>query len=106
MRATLAALVCCATAAAAEEQPPLVAVLEFHNDVPGIDPKTNRDGNYLADVARTRAAASGLRVMTRENLVVLLRATGSTPADCIDKCEIETGRLLGADYVVSGTLIR
>jgi hypothetical protein len=44
--------------------------------------------------------------MTRENLVVLLETTGRSVADCVDKCEIETGRMVGADFVLSGTIIR
>ena len=85
---------------------PLVAVLEFRNDVPGIDAKTNRDGSYLADVARTAAVEAGLRVMTRENVVVLLEANHRSLADCVGKCEIETARLLGASYVVTGALLQ
>jgi TolB-like protein len=106
MLAALAA--CLAGVAAAGEQPaaPLVAILEFHNQVPGIDPKTNHDGSYLADVARTAAAEAGLRVMTRENVLVLLQANGRSMSDCVDKCEIDTARLLGASYVVTGTIIK
>ena len=85
---------------------PLVAVLEFRNVVPGADAKTNHDGSYLADVARTAAAEAGLKVMTRENVVVLLEANHRSLADCVGKCEIETARLLGASYVVTGALLQ
>ena len=92
--------------AAVPAQTPLLAVLEFHNEVPGIDRETDRNGDYLADVARTVVAARDLRVMTRENLVILLGTTGRSVSDCVDKCEIETGRLIGADFVLSGTIVR
>src|SRR5437899_5727319 len=85
---------------------PLVAVLEFRNDIPAVDRTTNREGNYLADVARTVAVEAGLRVMTRENVVVLLDANHRSLSDCAGKCEIETARLLGASYVVTGLLLK
>src|SRR5207302_41500 len=56
--------------------------------------------------ARGAIAARSLRVMTRENLVVLLVNSGRSVSDCIDKCEIETGRLVGADFVLSGVILR
>jgi TolB-like protein len=92
--------------AARAAEAPLVAVLEFRNEVPGIDKKTDRNGDYLADVARSALAARRLGVMTRENLVVLLRSSGSSVSDCIDKCEIETGRLVGAEFVLSGSMVQ
>jgi hypothetical protein len=45
-------------------------------------------------------------VMTRENTEILLNATGKTLADCLGECEVETGRKLGVDYVVSGRITR
>src|SRR4051794_30252754 len=92
--------------AAGAAEPPLLAVLEFRNEVPGVDRKVDRDGGYLADVARSVLAGHRLRVMTRENLVVLLGSSGRSVADCIDTCEIETGRMVGADYVLSGNILR
>jgi hypothetical protein len=41
-------------------------------------------------------------VVSRENLVVLLQASGKTIEQCEGECEVETGRLVGADLVVSG----
>src|SRR5438132_6475997 len=99
-------LVALLAAGGARAESPLVAVLEFRNDVPGIDRQTDRNGDYLADVARGAMAARNLRVMTRENLVILLATSGKSVADCVDKCEVETGRLVGADFVLSGTILR
>jgi hypothetical protein len=44
--------------------------------------------------------------MTRENVIVLLGAAGKSLADCEGECEVDTGRRLGADYVVSGDLLK
>ncbi len=44
-------------------------------------------------------------VMTRENILALLPPDVDLAA-CVGRCEIETGRNIGADYVVSGRIIR
>ena len=82
----------------------LVAVLEFRNKVKGGEV----DAGYLADVVRTAAldAAPGVRVMTRENMVVLLQSTGKKLEECEGECEVDTGRRLGADLVVSGEALK
>ena len=51
-------------------------------------------------------AAPRLAVMTRENLLVLLQASGKDLAECEGECEVDTGRRIGADAVVSGDLLR
>ena len=57
-----------------------------------------------ARVSRTAALRAGpsLNVVSRENLVVLLQASGKTMEQCEGECDVETGRLVGADLVVSG----
>jgi hypothetical protein len=45
-------------------------------------------------------------VITRENLIVLLQATGKDLASCEGECEVDTGRRIGADLVVSGELLK
>ena len=59
---------------------------------------------YLTDRIRTAALRAGpsLNVVSRENLVVLLQASGKTMEQCEGECDVETGRLVGADLVVSG----
>lgn len=85
----------------------LVAVLEFHSKLEGAEKKAV-DAGYLADVVRSAALKSGghIEVITRENLVVLLKAAGKSIEDCEAECEVETGRKVGADLVVSGDLLR
>lgn len=65
---------------------------------------------YLTDLVRglaSRALPSERAcVLTRESLEPLLPA-GTTLAECADgACEVEIGRRVGADYVVSGELLR
>jgi TolB-like protein len=80
-----------------------IAVLEFTVGK-GID----LDRIYFSDKVRgaigTRAPK--LFVMTRESTDLLLQAAGRTAADCEGECEVETGRKLGADYVVSGRITK
>jgi formylglycine-generating enzyme required for sulfatase activity len=63
----------------------------------------------FADAVRGGAveglAGRGVQVMTRENMMVLLRAMGKK--DCAEgDCEVETARNIGADFVVSGSVVR
>src|SRR5438105_12616436 len=81
-----------------------LAVLEFKSKVE----EKGFDAGYFADKVRSTAleALPGVQVMTRENVVVLLEAQGKKLEDCEGECEVDTGRLLGADYVVTGELFR
>ena len=47
-----------------------------------------------------------LGVITRENLITLLQASGRDIAQCEGSCAVETARLIGADYVVAGDFSR
>jgi hypothetical protein len=59
---------------------------------------------YLTDRIRTAALRAGpsLYVGSRENLIALLQASGKTMEQCEGECDVETGRLVGADLVMSG----
>ena len=89
---------------AATAQPKLIAVLELQLKIKG----DQIDRGFFADRIRHAALQSmpGARVMTRENMEVLARAHGTDLAACEGQCEVDTGRTLGADYVVSGELSR
>jgi len=86
---------------------PLLAVLELRNKLEGEQRKAV-DAAYLTDVLRAAAleTAPRLRVMTHENVLVLLQASGKTLEDCEGECEVDIGRKLGADLVVSGDILR
>jgi formylglycine-generating enzyme required for sulfatase activity len=63
----------------------------------------------LADEARAGALAGlegrDVDVMTRENTAQLLKDMGAGASCSEGECEVETAKLIGADYVVSGNLV-
>src|SRR6059058_5901078 len=101
----LLALVAVSAPAFAEGK--MLSVLELHNKLAGAD-KSAVDAAYLSDRIRAEVldAKLGVKVMTRENMFVLLQAQGKSLENCEGECEVDTGRRLGADYVVSGDLLR
>src|SRR6266478_58581 len=123
MRSCFLLLIACACATAAPPPKPagetaatparepaatrIVSVLELRNkqqlrDGPGID------AGYVADRLRAEVLGAGIdaRVISRENMLVMLQAQGKQLADCEGECEVETGRRIGADLVVSGEILR
>lgn len=81
---------------------PRVAVLELQGELPA------NSMALLSDKVRAGVleATEGRQVvvMSRENMAVLAKDMG-LELDCIEgACEVETGRNIGADYVVSGSL--
>jgi hypothetical protein len=84
-----------------------LAVLELRNKLKGRDAEA-LDLGYFADLARGAAlrAVPSAQVMTRENLLVLLQSQGKKLEDCEGQCDVETGRMIGADLVVSGEALR
>ena len=85
---------------------PLVAVLDFQEIASGLAP---HEVELLADVARGESLdrlGTGYNIITRENLLDLLKAHGTNLEQCQGACETETGRLIGADYVVSGSIVK
>jgi hypothetical protein len=108
---------------AAAKQPPLIlpapqqerrqpiiangklAVLDFKSYTDVLKPE---DVRYFTDLVRGTMlkASPTLQVMTRENLLVLLQATGRDAATCEGECEVDTGRRIGADSVVSGEILK
>ena len=82
-----------------------LAVLDFQNYARDLRAE---DVRYFADVVRGASLkrAPGLDVITRENLLVLLQASGKDAAGCEGECEVETGRRIGADRVISGEVLK
>jgi hypothetical protein len=81
-----------------------VVVLELGNPAGLQDQETQ----YLSDLLRGAVSeTTGARyfVLTRENLLELL-PPGTSLAACVGTCEVETGRKVGADHVVSGEVVR
>ena len=118
MRICSVVLVACACATAAPPPPTaesvssrevsaprIVSVLELRSK---LREGAAIDAGYVADRLRAEVLSSGIdaRVVSRENMLVLLQAQGKQLADCEAECEVETGRRIGADLVVSGELVR
>jgi len=80
-----------------------LAVLEFTSD----GSVTDSELSFIADRVRGEAlrvlGSDHWKVMTRENMLVLLGANVDQLEACIGECEVETGRLLGAHRVVAGS---
>ena len=91
----------------ASEQAPaaqeFLAVLEI--DAPGVK-LTGEQLDAITDWVRgaARRALPQMTIMTRENVVTLLDANERTIEECVVDCEMEIGRLLGADYIVTGAV--
>lgn len=107
MTVRLVALLTLLSVAAPAAEQKRIAVLDFKNKLQGAE-RSSVDPAYFSDLVRGAAIrlAPGLLVMTRENLLVLLRTTGQNLESCEGECEVDTGRRIGADYVVSGELLR
>ncbi len=82
-----------------------LAVLELRNFARDL---THENAQYFTDVIRQNALRlqGQLQVMTRENLLVLLESTGRKLDECEGECEVETGRRIGADQIISGEIQR
>lgn len=99
MRGALLALTLLITATA-EAAPLKLAVLEL-NDRAGLAAAQTR---YLTDRVRAAAVRAGYFVLSRENILEQL-PPGTELAACEGECEVETGRNVGADQVVSGEIL-
>ncbi len=97
----LSALAVSLGARADDAHPARLAVLEFE-----LAPGAKIDRVYFSDLARAAVhrKVPNLFVMTRETTEALLTADGKKLSDCQGACEIEMGRKLGADYIISGRI--
>ena len=98
---TMLMLLCSGAALAA---PASIAVLEFRNPAE----LTDQEVVYITELARGEAArlpAAKFSVMTRENILELL-PPGTRIEECVGECEVETGRNVGADYIMTGEVLR
>lgn len=80
-----------------------LAVLDLKNFTRDL---SKENAQYFSDVIRQASLKMepGLDIMTRENLLVLLQATGKKLEECEGECEVDTGRRIGADHIVSGEI--
>ncbi|MCA1828331.1 MAG: hypothetical protein ABR567_12380 [Myxococcales bacterium] len=80
-----------------------LAVLDLKNFTKDL---TRENAQYFTDVIRQASLRMepALDIMTRENLLVLLQSTGKKLEECEGECEVDTGRRIGADQIVSGEI--
>lgn len=85
---------------------PMLAVLDL---VSGGAELTQEELSLLSDVSRAearRVLGGAYTIITQESIQQLLKAHGKTLEQCQGECETETGKLLGAEVVVSGRLVK
>jgi TolB-like protein len=82
---------------------PRIAVLEFD-----VQKGITIDRIYFSDKVRSVLGehVRSVFLMDRQSTEMILNQSGKSLEDCTSNCEVETGRLLGADYVVSGRITR
>ena len=79
-----------------------IAVLDFKNSAQ----LNTFEVTSLTSIVRGSASRlGGFKVMTKENVTELL-PPGTRLEDCVGTCEVETGRLLGAAFIVTGEVGR
>ena len=89
---------------AQEKSDKRIAVLKLSNPA-GL---SEQEVNYLSDLMRRLASselAQSFLVMDKENILTLLPPEKSIE-DCVGECAVDTGRLLGAAYIITGDIIR
>jgi Protein of unknown function (DUF1566) len=83
-----------------------VAVLDFRNPA-GLD---QQEVDYITELVRTEARKMLPRdqyvLMTKENIYDLLPPDKRNLAQCEGKCEVETGKMIGARYLATGEVVR
>jgi hypothetical protein len=84
----------------------LVLVLELKSRLASFD--SGVDPGVFSNAVRVylKKLLPRSRVLTHENIQMLVQAQGKDLADCEGECEVETGRRVGADLVVTGELVR
>lgn len=105
MRLLLLCMGLASTALAADKR---LAVLELNAQRLVPSDRSTYQAQYFTDLFRQKAVQllPKLGVITRENLVTLLQASGRDISQCEGTCAVDTARLIGADYVVAGDFAR
>ena len=80
-----------------------IAILELGNKTDLSAAEVGYLTDLIRDSARQQLSVNRYVIMTRENIIDLLGDRAM--ADCIGECAVQTGRNLGAKYVVAGEVI-
>jgi TolB-like protein len=95
-------LLCSTLSSAASKQ--RIAVLDLANRAEIHEREVDYIGDLVRSAVRRSLGTNDFIVMTRENILELL-PEGQTLSDCEGECAVQTGREVGADYVISGEMI-
>ena len=76
-----------------------VAVLEFVGDGNIDDGDLSLLSQKVRSLALRSLDPSEWEVITKENMLVLMESNAADLSGCVGECEVETGRLIGADLV-------
>jgi hypothetical protein len=83
-----------------------LAVLDFLNPA-GLD---QQEVDYISDLVRTEARKmlpqDQYVLLTKENIYDMLPPDKRNLAQCEGQCEVETGRMIGVQYLVTGEIVR
>jgi hypothetical protein len=83
-----------------------IAILEIKNKAPR---KVTKDEiEYLTNLIRSSLSSlpkQHFLVMTKENIETMI-PQGKSIEDCMGSCEVETGRLLNAHWIITGEMIK
>ncbi len=87
--------------------PQRIAVLELRSQLVAADALLVPT-SYFSDSIRgyIHDRVPSLSMLTKENIELLLPEKSGALADCESDCEVETGRRLGADLIVTGETLR
>jgi peptidyl-prolyl cis-trans isomerase A (cyclophilin A) len=104
--AVIVAAITCLWAVAFATGDKKVAVLELVNKAGITDDEASYLTDKVRDIASRTLAKRGFLIITRESLQELL-PPGTDLSKCTDaQCEVEIGRTIGADYIVTGEIIK
>lgn len=78
---------------------PRLAVLDFRDEAQ----LASFERAALADSVRGASLEAPFMVMTKENMTALL-PVNTRLEECVDDCEVEVGRTLGAHYIITGII--
>ena len=96
-------LFCSSSLYAQQRDDQRIAVLKLNNDAKIPEQEVNYLSNLIRQITSSTLAHKFL-VMDKENIKVLL-PPGKTIADCQGQCAVDTGRRLGAAFIITGDVM-
>lgn len=89
----------------AQAQKKRIAVLEF-TGIGVEDPILGKLSDQSRIIAANLLSQDNYLIMTKENMLEILQDMDKDLSCTVGKCEIEIGRNIGADYIISGSILQ